>query len=232
MTIANPRITVQIQNDSGTTIPPRSIVVVTSVESIDPQDGQEPYLVHHATKYTGQAGNVYVTGQQSIPAGTSGFSGTWLSSNSYGLAYSDDLLYVSIDTSVATPLAGEQWGPVSNTWTISRGGLGWFCQGFADTGASPRRALFRRDRGWAWGKLASSLTAGSAGSPTVAQFDIWHPDPTSGASPRPLVKASASGLQGLTLVNYDPSLTGSTGYYIKVERGMEGFSPYWVGCKA
>jgi hypothetical protein len=226
-----PEIAIQIQNDSGSIIPARSVVVCTSVEMVQTGPGQETIAVHHVTQYTGQAGNIYVTGPEDIPAtnsDTSAFPGSRVISE----AYSDQFIYVAIDQAIAVPKSGEQWGPVPNQWYVSRGGLGFFAEGHPASNGDPAKSMFLRDRGWAWGKLTTTQAAGSAASPTFTTFDIWHPDQTSVASPKPLIKALNTGLQGLQFVNYDASLTGAANYICKVERGYEGLSVYWEGCLA
>src|SRR4051812_23328639 len=110
-TPTKPEASILIQNDSGVVIPPRSVVVVTSVEIVSTGSSQETIMVHRATKYTGQSGNIFVTGASPIPA-TSTDTSTFPGSRSLGRAYSDQFIYVSIDPAASNPVAGEEWGPV------------------------------------------------------------------------------------------------------------------------
>ena len=223
-----PELGILIQNDSGETIPPRSVVVVTSVEIVPVDAGMENATIHHATKYTGQHGNIYVTGSVALDPQPLGTSPPYLSGRATGTAYSDQFIYVAIDADVTNPLAGEQWGPVPNTWTVSRGGCGFFCQGYAVTGASSQRAMFLRDRGFLWGKLTSDLPSGSMCAPSTATFNVWNADPDSDESPVPYIETDTSGLLGLTVVNRDANISPKAGQLIKVEWNNE-WSIYWVG---
>lgn len=218
MSALAPTVPIQIQNDSGAIIPPRSIVVCTSFEIRLSGPGQEYFGVSHVVQYNNQPGNIYVTGPAPIAVGK------------LGIAYDDRLIYASMDVAPATPIVGEQWGPVAGAWTITRGGMGFFCQGYPASNGSPSLGMFHRDRGWAWGKLTGSLAAGSAASPTVAIIDTWNPDPTSMATPPPLIVSTVSGLLGISVPNYDPSSVGSTGYYVKFSRDASGYNLDWVGC--
>lgn len=133
----DPQIAVFIQNDSGEDIPPRSVVVITSVEITPQTDEQESIAIHHVTKFTGQGGNVLITGNKTIVASPTGdstsvSSSNWWSGNkSYGLAYADMRVAVQINPSIEPPIGGEQWGPVSGQWFITRGGTGFFADGYA-----------------------------------------------------------------------------------------------------
>lgn len=209
----------RIQNDNAAVIPPRSIVVVTSVATSAATSTQEAETITHVDKYNGtRAGNIMVTGVSPIKPG------------GQGMAFYDSFLFVAIDQSITAPKAGEQWGPVPNQWYVSRGGMGFFAQGHPASNGDPAKSMFRRDRGWAWCKLASTLSFGSTSSPTTCTVNIWHRDPSSGATPAPLVVASNTGLLGLTIANYDSSLSGPVGAMAKIERGADGLSFYWVGC--
>ena len=91
MTAGSPTSRILIINDSGKDIPSRSIVVVTSVTIDSTGPGQESLATHHVKQYgCGMVGNVYVTGLGVIANGKK------------GSAYSDTLIYVSIDTSVSS----------------------------------------------------------------------------------------------------------------------------------
>jgi hypothetical protein len=218
MTALVPQISVFVQNDSGMDIPPRSVVVVTSVEISPTGPGQESRAIHHVTKYTGQVGNVCVTGNVTIAAGNQ------------GRAYSDSFLYVSIDPSVATPKVMEQWGPVPNKWTIGRGGMGFFCQGYASTGDTIVRAIFLRKDGYYLGKLTGSLNAGTMATPTSGTFNVWHPNPSSSPPGQGLIVSPNSALLGLTAYNYSASNSGSTGYDCIVQMLPTGLTFVSVGC--
>ncbi|MBZ5782153.1 hypothetical protein, partial [Klebsiella aerogenes] len=90
--------------DSGADIPPRSVVVVTSVETWASDSENESKTVLHVEKYGGGFGNVMVTGPVTMKAGVVGTSPTgWDKTKSFGKAFLDDLIYVSIDTGIADP---------------------------------------------------------------------------------------------------------------------------------
>lgn len=220
MTALAPIISIVIKNDSAANIPPRSAVVVTSVEIASTGSGQETREIHHVTKYTGQVGNIFVTGPTSIEIGKQ------------GKAYSDHFIYVAIDSSVATPLVGEQWGPIPNAWPIGRGGMGFFCQGYADPGDSIKRAVFLRKDGYYLGKLTATLAAGAMASPTNATFNVWHPDPGLSGPGQALIVSPNSSLLGLTAYNYSASNSGSSGYDCIVQMLPTGLTFVSVGCKA
>ena len=140
-----PENSITIQNDSGVDMPARSIVVVTSVEIALTGPGQERIAIHHAVKYTGQQGNIYVTGLTLIPAGPVTTGGTDLLNRSLGSAFTDQFIYASIDPGVAVPVAGEAWGPTPNQWYVTRGGAGGFvAQGFDGTNGAAGIAMFYR----------------------------------------------------------------------------------------
>lgn len=144
MSALQPQIGITIQNDSGMVIPPRSIVVCTSMEMVATGTNQETIAVHHVTQYTGQAGNIFVTGATAIPAASyntgSGFPG----SRVIGTAYSDQFIYVAIDPNVTVPNPGDIWGPVSGKWTIGPTGSGFVAQGYAEANDSFKRSIFFR----------------------------------------------------------------------------------------
>ena len=197
MTETVPQIGIKIVNDSGQIIPPRSIVVVTSV-TMDTTNFEEGKTVHHAVQYNGQAGNIFVTGAQSIAIG------------SRGTAYSDQFIYVAIDPSVGNtsgsaasinPLSGEMWGPIPGAWSIGRGGLGFFAQGYVDNAGSYKRAMFRRDSGFCYAKIISGLSAGTFENPTQCTVNIWTKDPNNTINPRVLIQATNSQLLGLSATN-------------------------------
>ena len=133
MTALSPQVPISVKNDSGQAIPPRSIVVITSVTIQPTGPGQESTALHHVMQYScGQVGNIAVTGLSPIYVGRQ------------GVAYFDQFIYVSIDPAISTPTPGEEWGPVEGSWTITRGGKGFFAQGYAETGALIKRSMFLR----------------------------------------------------------------------------------------
>lgn len=216
MSQLEPQIRMTIKNVSGSDIPPRSAVVATGVVTDAATSAKDARSYTTVTKYTaGAPGNVMISGAVTIKAGA------------YGSAFFDQFLYVSIDPNVTSPLVGEQWGPIPGAWTLGRGGMGFYCQGYSANGGSPKRAMFLRGRGWCWGKLASTLPAGATSGAVTGLFDVWHPDPSNSET---LIVSPNSSLLGLTARNYDPSCVGTTGAVCKVEAGLEGYSFYWVGC--
>ncbi len=142
-----PEIGILIQNDSGSVIPPRSVVICTSVEIVATGTDQEMVAVHHVDKFNTQVGNFLVTGTEAIPA-TSTDGSAFPGSRSLGTAYFDNFIYTAIDQSVATPKVGEQWGPCPGQWYVTRGGLGFFAQGYPASNGDVSKAMFYRDRGW------------------------------------------------------------------------------------
>lgn len=133
MSALDPDILVIVQNDSGMLIPARSVVVVTSVTTEPTGPGQETESIHHIAQYSGQQGNILVTDVAPILIGQR------------GVAYTDQFIYVTIDTGVSVPVSGETWGPTSGQWYITRGGSGGFvAEGYSATGANPDRSMFYR----------------------------------------------------------------------------------------
>ena len=82
---------------------------------------------------------------------------------------------------------------------------------------------------WYWGKTTASMTAGTLAAPTSVTFNVWLPDPSSGASPRPFIVATESALLGMTAVNRS-SMTGASGTMIKVEYAFGEWSIKWADC--
>lgn len=136
MTDLAPSVAVTIQNDSGMDIPPNSAVVVTSVEYTSGDSLTDPSVIHHVTQYVGQAGNILITGDTTIPAtvartGSASSAAGWSPTKSYGRAYADSFLYAAVDPTISGPTVGEQWGPKSGAWYLTRGGSGFFAEGSA-----------------------------------------------------------------------------------------------------
>lgn len=211
---------VKIQNDSGYDIPAHSVVVVDSVEIVPATNNNEAYLLHHVKKYTGQAGNILITGAVKIPQGTTG-TGGWSSAKYFGQAFADPIIYVAIDPSADNPTKGEQWGPVSGQWYLSRKGAGFFAMGHPSSdltnGFSIKRSVFLRGApAPRWGKAASTVTAGSLGTPTATTVDIWEKNYSSGASPKAYAVTTHTELLALPAVNV-PSDSGSSGLLLKLE---------------
>lgn len=156
MTALFPAVSTLIVNDSGMPIPPRSVVVAVSVETTTATENNESITLTHVKQYaTGLAGNVMVTGQVTIDTGKR------------GLAYFDQFIYVAVDPTIADPIAGEEWGPKSGSWTISKGGLGFISQGHSDNGGVPKRSLFFR-----------SPKSSSGSGVTTIRFLVISSDPT------------------------------------------------------
>lgn len=230
MSVTQPSIGIMIQNDNVQLIPPRSVVIVTSVEIVATGSGQETVAVHHVDKYSGQVGNIFVTGAISLDPCPSGLP--TLAGRITGTAYSDQLIYVAIDGSVATPKVMEQWGPIPSSWAIGRGGMGFFCQGYADTGDAARRSIFLRKDGYYLGKLTATLSAATMAVPTSATFNVWHPNPSLTGPGQALIVSPNSSLLGLTAYNYSASNSGSSGYDCIVQMLPTGLTFVSVGCKA
>ncbi len=152
MTTIVPKIGVTIKNDSGKTIPPSSVVVITFVELTTGSDFVDPELIHHVTQYScGQSGNVMVTGKTSIVKGA------------IGRAYHDPFINVAFDAGSGTPLPGDQWGPIEGAWTITKGGKGFFAQGYP-AGSAVSTTLFLRNYTRAPAVKCSSSSSSSSTS--------------------------------------------------------------------
>jgi len=146
----NPMIGVLIQNDNAASIPPRSVVVVTSVVVSTATATQEAETVTHVDQYgCGKSGNVMVTGSAPIPSGKQ------------GRGFYDQFLYVSIDDAIADPMSGEEWGPSDDSWTITRDGKGFFAHGYAETGDPIKRSMFLRTFVRAPASICSSSSSSS-----------------------------------------------------------------------
>lgn len=153
MTDVMPKTWVQIQNDTSYAIPPRSIVVVTGMEFTTGDDNTDREVIHHVQQYgCGLNGNVLVTGSTAILAGKR------------GVAYSDPFVYVAIDTGIALPRAGEQWGPTNGKWSITRGGTGFFAEGHPTEDSGARTSLFLRNYTRAAASVCTSSSSSSSGS--------------------------------------------------------------------
>ena len=278
MSESAPQFSVLIQNDSGIDIPPRSVVVVIYDEITAPTETNEAVLIVHVEQFSGQPGNILVTGPVTIPAAPDPVvdaeeetqeeeqddgeeseveaevqdeereviededelaqedeaedvpigggaveeaeQSWWSADNSYGLAYSDQRIYVAIDQSIDLPTPGEEWGPVAGQWYITRGGRGFFADGYPQSpggsgsgsgeggGGDPAnidfgRAIFMRGTPFKknWAKITSLLSPGTLESPTTCTVDVWLPDPNSTSNPRPYVVATDNALLGMTVTN-------------------------------
>lgn len=153
MTALAPRIGLLIQNDSGMDIPPRSIVVVTGVETTVATELDDACSITHVDQYgCDKPGNVMVTGAAVILTG------------SRGRAFFDQFIYVSIDDTVSDPTCGEEWGPTDGSWVITRGGKGFFAQGHSDNSGTPKRSMFLRTFVRAPASHCSSSSSSSSSS--------------------------------------------------------------------
>ncbi len=156
MTPFVPKQRIAVQNDSGEFIPPRSIVVVTSVSFDDVADGQEKVVTTHVDQYgCGRPGNVMVTGPNIIPP------------DAGGNAYFDNFLYVAIDETIDPPVPGEEWGPSDDSWVITRGGKGFWPQGDQNPGATDEAMFLRtflRDPPSVCSSSSSSASSNSSSS--------------------------------------------------------------------
>jgi len=150
-----PQIGVAVENMSGEDIPPRSVVLVTGVET----SSDNRLTWSKVTKYDGSAGNIMVTGPGVIPATM--VDGTGETVNGRGTAYYDDFIYVSIDPA-STPAAGDVYGPVEGQWYIGPDGNGFVAQGEALADSDPLRCQFYRggggDGNFVEGRLLTAIT--------------------------------------------------------------------------
>jgi hypothetical protein len=209
-----------VENVSGEDIPPRSVVLVTGVTVSS--DGQ--YTWSTVDKYDGTAGNIMVTGDVTIPA-------TVGSNNGKGTAYYDDFLYVSIDPTPTAPVAGDEWGPVANSWAIGPSGSGFVAQGAPVAGSDPERALFYR----------VSTSSSSGGTQTI-QFDLVTVDCDAGTATATVTDVQCGGVTGISvgdtvnltdplgfLIGSEALLVGHTGFAVKMETdGAYGASCSWA----
>ena len=155
MTALAPKISVVIQNDSGMTIPPRSIVVALSVETIPATANNEATSFTHVGQYgCGKPGNIMVTGNISINSGAK------------GLAYFDQFIYVSVDPTISDPAPGEEWGPSDGSWVLTRNNntVGFFAQGHSQNGGTPKRSMFLRTFERAPTSICSSSSSSTSSS--------------------------------------------------------------------
>ena len=155
MTALAPKISVVIQNDSGLTIPPRSIVVAVSVETIQATANNEATSFTHVDQYgCGKPGNIMVTGNISIASGAK------------GLAYFDQFIYVSVDPAISDPAPGEEWGPSDGSWVLTRNSntVGFFAQGHSQNGGVPKRSMFLRTFERAPMSICSSSSSSASSS--------------------------------------------------------------------
>lgn len=219
MSALTPKQSVRIRNDSGEEIPPRSVVAVMSVETTTATNTNEAVSVLVVDKYQGWTQPILVTGPVTIPAGT-GSGRVWPNGKSYGLAYSDDLLYVSVDDDLDDPENGEMWGPVPGQWTLSNRGNGFLAMGHSENGGTPKRSMFfrQKDQPKYWAKVASgsSITAGTFAVPTNFLFNVWLPDLTDTSAHPKLLVATNSDMLGVTGVNH-LSVAVPAGTPIRVE---------------
>lgn len=128
-----PKLAVIVTNVSGQEIPPRSIVVVTSVTTIPATSTQELQVVTRVDQYgCGKTGMILVTG------------GSTIKSKSQGTAYYDPVIYVAIDS--GTPDSGEEWGPSDGSWVLTRTRetRGFIAHGYASQDETPRMSMFAR----------------------------------------------------------------------------------------
>ena len=243
MTSLVPKLGIVIQNDSGKEIPPRSIVVVTSVEYVAGGVGQETVAVHHANQYSGQNGNIFVTGMTSISS-QSGTPGAYLGGRSLGMAFSDQFIYVALDPSSPSPASGDQWGPVSGSWTIGPNRSGFILQGYADDGGTLKNAMCFRtpfDNRRYWAKITTALTSGAFGCPTTCSANVWSINESGsqgssspGSASQTLLPFAVSlntSLLNLKVVNRDANLTANPGDIVKIEWDQVNreWSIYWKG---
>jgi hypothetical protein len=91
-------------------------------------------------------------------------------------------------------------------------------------------ASHRSGSTWYWAKTTSNVSIGSLEIPTTFTFDIWLPNSTSGAYPKPFLAATDSGLTGLTGTNRCNFSTSTTGIIFKVEYAFGEWSPKWADC--
>jgi hypothetical protein len=128
-----PKLNVIVTNVSGMDIPPRSVVVVTSVTTIAATSTQELQFVTNVDQYgCGKTGMILVTGGSTIKAG------------SQGPAYYDQVIYVAFDS--GSPGSGEEWGPSDGSWVLTRTNdtKGFIAHGYASQGETPRMSMFAR----------------------------------------------------------------------------------------
>ena len=155
MTALAPKISVVIQNDSGAMIPERSVVVVTSMETTAATETNESITIAHVAQYgCGKPGNILITGPTSIGPGK------------IGLGFVDQLVYVSVDPSIADPAPGEQWGPSDGSWVLTKTKetIGFFAMGHSANGGSPKRSMFLRN----FMRQASSVCSSSSSSASTS----------------------------------------------------------------
>ncbi len=83
---------------------------------------------------------------------------------------------------------------------------------------------------WHWGKLITELKKGSFTNPSICLVDVYHPDESSNANPRPLIRATDEALLGITIINRDSSIDAKSGSMCKIENDQHGeWSFKWIG---
>jgi len=73
------------------------------------------------------------------------------------------------------------------------------------------------------------MTAGTLAVPTTTTVNVWLPDASSGANPKPFIVTTDTALLALTVVNRS-SMTGSTGTMVKIEFDFGEWSIKWADC--
>ncbi len=155
-----PSMHIRIQNDSEEVIPPRSIVVVNSVEMVDLENTEE-FLIHHVGKYVdGSTKNIFVTGPRPVAVGEETGDGLEWENRSVDNAFYDPLIYIAIDPEGPNPVAGEEWGPEDGEWFVTHEGEGFIAQGYVDFEFGIKRAMFMRKGG---GGESTSTPSGGGG---------------------------------------------------------------------
>lgn len=163
MTALAPTDRVKIYNASGLLIPPRSVVVATSVVTDQSTSGSSSssssssgsgsssssssgYVPPNPQTDGGRDSTSYtIVTQYSGQAGPIMITGPeTIRPQSYGSAYYDQFIYCSIDPAAPNPASGDIWGPIAGSWTLGTSGKGFVCQGYSTNGGNPKRAMFYR----------------------------------------------------------------------------------------
>ena len=82
---------------------------------------------------------------------------------------------------------------------------------------------------WYYAKTASAVTAGSFSVPTSFTWTIWLPDPSSGASPPPLIISSDSNDLGVSGANYW-NFACAIGTQFRMIYSYGYWIPSWADC--
>lgn len=201
------------QNIGGETIPPHSVVRMSSAK-VDKQGSA--WLKVEQSDQPGFDARTYVTGELAIEP------------DGYGRCTRESPVVVAC---TGTPKPGEIWGPVPNAFELSSGYPGATIHDVMQTDREAVLALIYRDlQCLITGVLQETLAAPTDGwtDPTTANVTIYRigTQATAGGDLADYVATTDM----LTLVNRDTSLEGAAGNHVVATRIDNEWRALWVGC--